>query len=72
MSERRACRVIQMGRSSYQYRFRRKEWPGLRQRLVELAGERKRFGCERLHMLLRREGFLVNHKRTYRLYKEEG
>jgi len=72
MSERRACRVIQMGRSSYQYRSRRRDWPELRQRLLELAAERKRFGCERLHLLLRREGFLVNHKRTYRLYKEEG
>ena len=72
MSERRACRVIQMGRSSYQYRSRRKDWPELRQRLLELAAERKRFGCERLHLLLRREGFQVNHKRTYRLYKEEG
>jgi putative transposase len=72
MSERRACRVIQMGRSSYQYKSRRREWPGLRQRLLELAAERKRFGCERLHLLLRREGFPVNHKRTYRIYKEEG
>jgi len=72
MSERRACRVIQMSRSSYQYQSRRKDWPELRQRLLALAAERKRFGCERLHVLLRREGFLVNHKRTYRIYKEEG
>ena len=37
-----------------------------------LAAERKRFGYQRLHVLLRREGFPVNVKRIYRLYKEEG
>ena len=44
----------------------------MRQRLLELAAERKRFGYQRLHVLLRREGFPVNVKRIYRLYKEEG
>lgn len=72
MSERRACQVVGQQRCSYRYRSRRKDWPELRKRLLELAGERKRFGCERLHMLLRREGFQVNHKRVYRLYREEG
>ena len=43
----------------------------MRQRLLELAAERKRFGYQRLHVLLRREGFPVNVKRIYRLYKEE-
>ena len=45
---------------------------GLRQRLKELALERRRFGYRRLHILLKREGWLVNHKRLYRLYCEEG
>jgi len=40
----------------------------LRQRLRELAGERKRFGSPRLHIMLRREGLVVNHKRTERIY----
>lgn len=44
----------------------------LRQRLRELAGERRRFGYRRLHILLRREGLAINHKRVYRLYREEG
>ncbi len=39
--------------------------------MVELAAERPRFGYQRLHVLLRREGFPVNHKRTYRVYREE-
>ena len=44
---------------------------GLRQRLRELAASRVRYGYRRLHVLLRREGFSVNHKRIYRLYREE-
>ncbi len=43
----------------------------LRKRLKELAHERRRFGCKRLYILLRREGFEVNHKRVERLYREE-
>ena len=61
-----------MQRCSYRYQSRRKDWVELRQRLLELAAERKRFGYQRLHVLLRREGFPVNVKRIYRLYKEEG
>ena len=38
----------------------------------ELAGERKRFGSPRLHIMLKREGLVVNHKRTERIYSEEG
>lgn len=44
----------------------------LRQRLRELAGQRKRFGSPRLHIMLKREGLVVNHKRTERIYHEEG
>jgi putative transposase len=44
----------------------------LKQRLIELAGERRRFGNRRLHILLKREGFEANHKRVYRLYRQVG
>ena len=44
----------------------------LRQRLREIAAQRRRFGSPRLHVLLKREGLVVNHKRTERIYKEEG
>jgi hypothetical protein len=44
----------------------------VRARLLELAALRKRFGYRRLGLLLRREGMVVNHKRVYRLYREEG
>lgn len=56
LSERRACRVIPAHRSSQRYQARPEPEPGLRQRLLELAAERRRFGYERLHLLLRREG----------------
>ena len=53
------------------YRSRRPDDLGLRERLRTLAHERRRFGYRRLHVLLRREGYRVNHKRVYRLYREE-
>ena len=56
----------------YRYEPRRGDDDALRQRMRELAGERKRFGSPRLHIMLKREGLVVNHKRTERLYKEEG
>jgi putative transposase len=43
----------------------------LRERLRQLAHERRRFGYRRLHVLLRREGHVVNRKRLYRLYRAE-
>ena len=53
------------------YRSRRPDDPKLRERLVALARERRRFGYRRLLIFLRREGFVVNHKRLFRLYREE-
>jgi putative transposase len=71
VSERRACGLIPMHRGTCRYRGRRSEDPRLRERLRELAAARRRFGYRRLQVLLRREGFAVNHKRVYRLYVEE-
>ncbi len=72
MSERRACFVIGADRTSVRYRSRRPDDTELRERLRALAGERRRFGYRRLHVLLRREGRVVNRKKTQRLYREEG
>ena len=72
MSERRACRVAGADRSMIRHRRRRPDDTGLRERLHALAAERRRFGYRRLHVLLRREGLVVNRKRTQRLYSEEG
>ena len=71
MSERRACRVIGCQRMTVRYRGHRRDDPKLRERLVALARERRRFGYRRLLIFLRREGFVVNHKRLFRVYREE-
>lgn len=72
ISERRACRLIGIHRSVARYTARRQDPPKLLERLRKLATERRRYGYRRLTILLRREGFLVNHKRVYRLYRGEG
>ncbi len=72
MSERRACKVVGCDRMTVRYRSRRLDDPKLRERLKALAHERRRFGYRRLHIFLKREGFVVNHKRLFRLYREEG
>ena len=72
LSERRACGLVGLGRSTCRYQARRAEWPALRERLHALAAERRRFGYRRLYILLRREGYRVNLKRVYRLYRDEG
>ncbi len=73
LSERRACRLVGIGRSVLRYHGRvRADEGSLRRRLLELAAERPRFGYRRLHALLRREGVVVNHRRVERLYRQEG
>ena len=73
ISKQRACGLMQLQRSSYYYRVKSDpREPALRVRLRELATTRIRFGYRRLTTLLRREGWLVNAKRVYRLYREEG
>jgi len=71
LSERRACRMIDCVRMTVRYCSRRPPDTKLRERLKALAHERRRFGYRRLLVLLRREGFIVNHKRLFRLYREE-
>jgi putative transposase len=73
MSERHACRLMGIARSTKRYRARGAERETqLRQRLRSLAMERPRFGYRRLGALLEREGQKANHKCIYRLYRAEG
>src|ERR1700745_3233121 len=73
MSERHACRLLGWGGSTHRYQARRNERDAaLRARLKELAAQRMRFGYRRLTAGLVREGMAVNHKRGYRVYREEG
>jgi len=71
LSERRACRLTGLARSTKRRVWARSDNEPLRQRLCELARKRQRFGYRRLTALLQREGQAVNHKRIYRLYREE-
>ncbi len=72
LSERRACELADLHRSVFQYQKQDRGDDALRNRLRELANERRRFGYRRLGILLAREGFEVNHKKLFRLYREEG
>ena len=72
VSERRACRVLVTPRGTCRYQSVADEQAALRMRLRELAAVRVSYGYERLCLVLRREGWHVNHKRIYRLYKAEG
>jgi len=72
MSERRACRLMTLQRSTKQYQSQPDKDEPLRTRMRELAEERPRWGAPFLHAVLRREGCVVNHKRTERVYQELG
>ena len=71
VSERRACLTLRTDRTSVRYRSRRPCDVVARARLCELAAVRRRFGYRRLHILLTREGIVMNHKKLRRLYREE-
>ena len=72
VSIRRACEVLLTGRSTYHYRSRSAEQADLKKRIKGIAETRVCYGYRRIHVLLRREGWQVNPKRVYRLYKEMG
>lgn len=71
VSIRRACWVLLFQTSTYHYRSRRPSQAAPRKRIREIAETRVRYGDRRIHVLLQREGWNVNHKRVYRLYVEE-
>lgn len=73
MSERRACRLVGISRSTMRYEGSdHSEDDMIKERMQALAGRWKRFGYRRINMMLKREGVDINHKRAYRLYKEAG
>lgn len=71
MSKGRACKAIGCCRMAMRYQTTRMDDAGLRQRMRAIAQERRRFGYRRLHVLLKREGYLIIHKKLFRLYQEE-
>ncbi len=72
LSDRTACELLGVERSSYRYDPRPDRNIALREELVKLARQKPRYGYRRLHALLERRGHEVNVKRIYRLYAEEG
>jgi len=63
---------LNVTRSTNRYRAAEKDDQELRIRMKELANRHKRYGSPRIHVLLKREGLVINHKRTERIYREEG
>jgi putative transposase len=72
VSQRKACNTLGFARSSHRYKSTADRQDFLRIRLRDMAYARVNYGYRRLHILLQREGWQVNHKRVYRLYTEEG
>ena len=72
MSIRRACSALRIDRSLYVYKSKRGGQADLKQRIKEICATRVRYGYRRVHILLQRDGYAVNPKRIYRLYKEMG
>jgi transposase InsO family protein len=61
-----------MDTSTYYYKSRRREQAGIETRIREICETRVRYGYRRVHVLLRREGWEINMKRTHRIYNELG
>lgn len=72
ISQRRACRILAVDRSSVRYRRLRSDDAELRDAIRAVAVERRRFGYRRIHIMLGRQGIVMNQKKLRRLYREEG
>lgn len=72
LTERQACRLVTLWRSSFRYRSRRPDDAELRQKMREIAEKRRRFGSPRIAVMLKRAGWKVNHKKVERIYAQEG
>ena len=71
VSERRACEVLSIDRSSVRYRSIRPDDADIREAMRTVASERRRFGYRRIHVMLDRQGIVMNLKKLRRLYREE-
>ena len=71
ISERRSCKALGFTRSVCRYRLKKYESTYLIKRIREIASIRVRYRYRRIHTLLQREGWKINHKRVYRLYRAE-
>jgi len=72
VSIRRACQVLEFDTSTYHYKSRRRDQAGIEARIKDICATRVRYGYRRVHVMLTREGWDINMKRTYRIYKDLG
>ena len=72
LSERRACKLVGVFRATVRYRSQKPDESALVEKIKRIAYEKKRFGYRRIHMMLKREKLIVNHKKVYRIYKACG
>lgn len=72
MSIRRACEALEVERSTYHYRSRRPDQAGIESRIKEICSTRVRYGYRRVHVVLQREGWVINQKKVRRIYNELG
>lgn len=72
LSKSKACGLVGLARSVFYQRAKKRDDGAVREKLKEFVAQRPRFGYRRLHTLLKREGFILNHKRVLRIYREEG
>ena len=70
VSQRRACDVLQVDRSTVRYLSRRGDDAELRDVIKRVSRAWRRFGCRRIHVMIEWEGFEVNHKKVRRIYRE--
>ena len=71
LSKRKTATLVGLSRNTLSYKRIDRD-AQVKERLTELAAKKRRYGARRLHVLLRREGLVVNHKRTERIYRELG
>ena len=71
-SERRACQLVGANRASMRYMSRKPNEGLLKERITAIAHEKRRYGYRRIHVLLKREGININHKKLFRIYKQLG
>lgn len=72
VSQRKACAIVQLAPKSYRYKSRRPGQAAMEQRIREISQTRVRYGYRRVHVMLRREGWEINHMKTRRIYNELG
>ena len=72
VSIRAACGAIRFDRSTFHYQSRRTDQAAVERRIKDICETRVRYGYRRIHVLLRREGWEINMKKTRKIYNELG